>query len=257
MSDTVNDATQRASLKMSIAGRPIEIEIDVPVGPSKPRHLVPLLQWLTNEVVDIACEKVAAEGKAISCRAGCGACCRQLVPASQAEAYRLSELVEQFPETRRSIVRERFAKAEQRLAEAGMLEKLAEPAELDEEALHSLGIEYFRLDIACPFLEDESCSIHPDRPLACREYLVSSPAENCRHPAAGTIERVELPLKISGCLARLERGIKPGLVPWVPLALAPKWVNEHPEPPANQAGPKLMQELVNQIAGRPTPADEH
>jgi Fe-S-cluster containining protein len=34
----------------------------------------------------------------------------------------------------------------------------------------------------CPFLEDESCSIHPDRPLVCREYLVTSPAELCAGP---------------------------------------------------------------------------
>ena len=45
-----------------------------------------------------------------------------------------------------------------------------------------LAYEYFKHGIACPFLEDESCSIHPDRPMACREYLVSSPAENCRAP---------------------------------------------------------------------------
>ncbi|HEY5241787.1 MAG TPA: YkgJ family cysteine cluster protein [Polyangiaceae bacterium] len=28
--------------------------------------------------------------------------------------------------------------------------------------------------VSCPFLEEESCSIHPDRPPICREYLVTS-----------------------------------------------------------------------------------
>ncbi len=44
---------------------------------------------------------------------------------------------------------------------------------------------YFHLGIACPFLEDESCSIHADRPISCREYLVTSPAVNCADPKPG------------------------------------------------------------------------
>ena len=38
-----------------------------------------------------------------------------------------------------------------------------------------LGREYFQLGIPCPFLEEESCSIYHDRPITCREYLVTSP----------------------------------------------------------------------------------
>ena len=60
---------------------------------------------------------------------------------------------------------------------------------------------YFRLGIACPFLESESCSIHRDRPLVCREYLVSSPSEHCADPVRGTIERVPLAGGLSRRLA--------------------------------------------------------
>lgn len=242
-----------AELKMSIAGRSIEAKVEVPEGPARPRQLLPLLQSLTNAVVDIASDVVAEQGKQISCRAGCGACCRQLVPISQAEAYRLTELLGQFPEPRKNIIHERFAHAQQRLADAGMLDKLTEPSDLAEDTLHPLAMEYFRLGIACPFLEQESCSIHLDRPLACREYMVTSPAENCRQPTAATIERVEVPLKISGALARVERGSRQGLVPWVPLALVPQWVSQHPEPPPDRIGPDIMQAIVNEFGGRDTP----
>ena len=250
MSETVNDgATRSASLKMSIAGWPIEMQIDVPVGPTKPRQLMPLLQWLTNEVVDIACDQVAAEGKTISCRAGCGACCRQLVPISQAEAYRIAELVERLPEPRRSEIRRRFEEVHDRLAAAGLLERLTEPATMEEGTLHTTGMDYFRLGLACPFLEDESCSIHPDRPLSCREYLVTSPAEHCRQPTAKTVEKVTLPVKISSALLRLERGEREGVVPWVPLSLAPQWAEQHPEPPPRHSGPELMEEVFSRIRG--------
>lgn len=250
MSDTVNDGvTRSASLKMSIAGRPIEMQLDVPLGPTKPRQLVPLLQWLTNEVVDIACEQLTAEGKAISCRAGCGACCRQLVPISQAEAYRIAELVERLPEPRRGEIRRRFEAVRERLAAAGLLERLGDPLTANEGGWHETGMDYFRLGIPCPFLEDESCSIHPDRPLSCREYLVTSPAEHCRQPTAQTVEKVALPVKISGALLRLERGEREGLVPWVPLSMAPQWVEQHPEPPPRHSGPELMDEVFSRIRG--------
>lgn len=250
MSETVNNgATRSASLKMSIAGRPIEIQIDVPMGPTKPRQLMPLLQWLTNEVVDIACDQVAAEGKTISCRAGCGACCRQLVPISQAEAYRIAELVERLPEPRRGEIRRRFEEVHDRLAAAGLLERLTEPATMEEGTLHTTGMDYFRLGLACPFLEDESCSIHPDRPLSCREYLVTSPAEHCRQPTAQTVVKVTLPVKISSALLRLERGEREGVVPWVPLSLAPQWAEQHPEPPPRHSGPELMEEVFSRIRG--------
>jgi len=242
-------ATRSASLKMSIAGRPIEMEVQVPEGPAKPRQLLPLLQWLTNEVVDVACGQVAGEGKAISCRAGCGACCRQLVPVAPAEAYRLADLVERLPEPRRGEVRRRFHEAERRLAAAGLLERLAEPKSLPEDSLHATGMEYFRLGIPCPFLEDESCSIHPDRPLSCREYLVTSPAEHCRRPTANTVEKVTLPIKISSSLLRLERGADEGLVPWAPLSLAPRWVENHPEPPPRHIGRELLDEVFSRIRG--------
>lgn len=243
-------SSRSATLKMSIAGRSLEAQVQVPEGPARPRQLLPLLQSLTDAIVDISSDLVAQQGKKISCRAGCGACCRQLVPISQAEAYRLADLVEQLPEPRRMEVRRRFADVAQRLGAAGMLQKLCEPNNVPEDALQPIGMDYFRLGIPCPFLEDESCSIHPDRPLACREYLVTSPAEQCQQPSARAIDRVDLPMKVSGALLRLERGRSQGLVPWVPLAIAPQWAHDHPELPPKQTGPELINEVIHQMSGR-------
>jgi Fe-S-cluster containining protein len=64
---------------------------------------------------------------------------------------------------------------------------------------------YFYEGIPCPFLEDESCSIHPNRPIVCREYLVTSPAANCAKPSAETVTLVKLPIKPSKTVGRLGR----------------------------------------------------
>jgi len=71
--------------------------------------MLPVVYGLTNLVVNIAEEAVEQAGKHISCRAGCGAGCRQIVPISESEAHHVKRLVDDLPEPRRTIVRERFA----------------------------------------------------------------------------------------------------------------------------------------------------
>jgi Fe-S-cluster containining protein len=235
---------------MSIAGRPIEMEVEVPEGPTQPRQLLPLLQWLADEVGDIAAAQVAQQGKTISCRAGCGACCRQLVPISQAEAYRIADLVERLPEPRRTEVRGRFRATAERLAAAGLLDQLVD---LPDDPFHAIWTEYFRLGIPCPFLEEESCSIHPDRPLVCREYLVMSPAENCRQAAGAKIDLVLPPIKVAYALLQLERGAADSPGTGVPLSLAPQWAASHREPPPRQTGPELLNEVFQYITERESP----
>src|SRR5262249_50959750 len=146
----------------------------------------------------------------------------------------IRRIVAELPEPRRSEVTARFAAARQRLAESGMLERLERRDEWAEGASREVGLEYFRLGIACPFLEEESCSIHPERPVACREYLVTSPAEECARPSPEGVRMVKMPMKVWTALARFDpvpAGAR--MIRWVPLILALDWADAHPdEPPA-------------------------
>ena len=94
----------------------------------------------------------------------------------------IAELVESLPEPRRSQVKARFEDAAKRLAEAGLLEKLRQPERWYREGYREFGLEYFRQGIPCPFLEDEACSIYPDRPVTCREFLVTYAREKLSEP---------------------------------------------------------------------------
>ena len=78
-----------------------------PLAPGRPATAqdapVPSTQLRVDEppvgtVVGVAVEDAVAEGETISCKKGCGACCRQLVPISQVEARRIRDLVEAMPE---------------------------------------------------------------------------------------------------------------------------------------------------------------
>ena len=107
------------------------------------------------------------------------------------------------------------------------------------------------LGIACPFLEDESCSIYEERPITCREYLVTSPPEYCARVGSEGVRRVRLPLRVFNAVARWQ--VPPQehfLERWVPLILAPEWADEHPETESARPGPELLTQLFGKLTGK-------
>jgi Fe-S-cluster containining protein len=239
-----------ATAELSISGRSLQIRMSVPAEPARPVKFLPLFQSLTDAVVGIATEDAEKEGLTVSCTKGCGACCRQLVPISVTEARRLRELIDEMPEPRRSTIRKRFESARERLEQAALLEKLLDPERISKDDARMLGLEYFYLGIACPFLEEESCSIHENRPIACREYLVTSHAENCSKPTAETVRCVNLPGKVSAAVRSLDTGSSRNPAFWVPLLLAPGWAEANPDDAPPRPGVEIVRELFGRLSGK-------
>jgi Fe-S-cluster containining protein len=242
------------TVKFAIAGDEVEAEIEAPTGPTSARQMLPFFRAVAEAIVDRGVRHVVAEGKAVSCRAGCGACCRQLVPIAPPEAHVIADLVEEMPEPRRATIRERFAAARARLGETPLLAMLEDPGTFADGDLQRLGLDYFALGIACPFLEDESCSIYPERPIACREYLVTSPAEDCARPSAESISMVPMPGQASSAVSRLDEAPGERFIPWVPLILAPSWSRSNPEDPPKLMAPELLRRFFSRLAEPAQPA---
>ena len=214
-------ARASVALSLRVSGEVLDAALEVPAGPARIDDLLPALQALTDALVAVATKQAQADGRRVSCRAGCGACCRQLVPVSEVEARRLAELVRALPDPERAIVEDRFARALEAMAAGGLLDRLrASDTPMDRDERRRVGLEYFARGVACPFLVDESCSIHRDRPLSCREYLVTSPAERCARPAPGTIDQVPMPTQLSRALMGTGDDGAAHPVRWRPLVLA-------------------------------------
>jgi Fe-S-cluster containining protein len=224
--------------------------VSVPAGPTRLDELMPLLQILSDHVVGAAEQEAEQRGQCISCQKGCGACCRQLVPVSPVEARHVARLVAAMPEPRQSQIRTRFAVARDKLEGSGLWQQLDERNEWPEDGVSEIGMAYFRQGIPCPFLEDESCSIHLDRPMTCREYLVTSPAENCSNPTPAGIEWLPLDAKVWVAAARCEAASETvRFVNWVPLIQALDWAQEHPEPEPTKSGPELLRQVLENLGG--------
>jgi Fe-S-cluster containining protein len=228
-----DSGTSTATLRLSVGGLRIAHPITVPNAPVPAAEIVPALQGLVNEVV-----AAAEAGKAISCRKGCGACCRQLVPVSRTEGERLLALVENMPAVRRDVLRQRFAAAAEKIEAAGL-------ARREGRADRDLSVAYFSLGVACPFLEDESCSIHPERPLVCREYLVTSPAELCAGPRQEGVTPVAVP-KVSMAARKLQDEDDD----WFPLAMLLAWGRRPPKGGKKRTGPEWVKRFLKGLAAR-------
>jgi Fe-S-cluster containining protein len=248
-----DDANSSVSAQIKLTGPSwdLEFRLTVPAGPTTLKELLPIVQTLSDAVVNATVKEVEQLGAKISCSKGCGACCRQLVPIAEVEARRLAELVQSLPEPRQSQVRARFADALSQLDKAGLLDKLHDPQRWYREGYVPFGMTYFRLGIACPFLEDEACSIHPDRPVTCREFLVTTPSIHCQNPSAETVKSVRLPLRSGKALAEFEViECTPKLVRWVPLVLALEWGATHPDPHAERTGLEVFGQFMQNLTGK-------
>ena len=241
------------TVELSVAGRRVKLEVPAPIAPVRTVQLLPIFQTLADAFVDMSVKSAEEKGAKISCRKGCGACCRQLVPISVPEARRIRALVDQMPEPRRSNVLARFEAARTSLEEAGLLDRLMEPQNVSDDQANPLGLEYFSKGIPCPFLEAESCSIHADRPIPCREYLVTTPAENCARPTAETVSCVNVALKASKALLRMSATPGQGSHNWVPLILALSWAQAHPEDDAPRPGTEILHDFFVHLTGKRLP----
>jgi len=213
------------------------VEFDTPLGPIKGRvcinegsmalyELVPMAYELTNILVKRAKMKKERAGRQISCKAGCGSCCSQMVPLSPPEAFHLMNILDSVPHAQRSILFKELDRIAGQLKDKKMIEGLLDPEYHDEPVL-KIAKQYFYLNMPCPFLREGSCFIYPNRPIACREYNVTSPPAWCSDPYSHEIEKVPMPIPFSAPLARLTAkltGIKPRLIP---LTLVPFWASQN------------------------------
>ena len=239
------EPTVAGRVRLRIAGEIVEIEVAAPAGPTSLEALLPVFRGLADKAVGIGLARAEARGERLSCQAGCGACCRQAVPIAECEARAIAELVEAMPEPRRAEVRARFAETLQRLEALGLLEQ-AHAAARGEVDYKEFGVDYFLSGVPCPFLEAEACSIHADRPLICREYLVSSAPEVCAFPVRERLKPIPIPGQPSRALFQVGREHTPG--GWVLLAEALDWASGHPASPPAQTGPQLVEAVFGQYA---------
>jgi len=184
----------------------------------------------SSTVAEIGARNIARLGRQVSCSKGCGACCRQVTPLAPPEAFMIAEWVESLAAKPRTRLQNRFAEATKQLESSGLLPELArlqKASSLSEETMRDISQEYFKQQIPCPFLANESCSIYAMRPSRCREYLVTSSPIHCQNPYEQQVERLPISIRLSEALARLWAEATQTPLQLIPLSLALEWSSQN------------------------------
>ncbi len=176
---------------------------------------------LCNGVVALASKMAAESGKKISCKAGCGACCRQLVPVSAPEAFFIARQALSFGDRQTLLFKQRFSDLRSRLIDTGLWTVLENMHGAEDQL--SVAAQYWDEKLACPFLFNESCGIHAQRPCACGEYNVTSEAEFCARPLAEDVKRITIHRKVTTALAKTTASLVSAPPMLIPLSMVPYW----------------------------------
>ena len=223
-------------------------------------HLTDLVapaRALTDEIVSLTIDHVLDEGKRVSCRKHCDACCRYLVPVCLPEALQVSEEISRLTGDRRRKVLRSFESAARTIARTDPPE-LPECGEGDDEeacnATAAAGLWYARLDLPCPYLRSGLCRFYEARPLACREHFATCPPSQCSRDDQIDDQKIAPPVSVLEALADLTSQVEGLDAKSVMFPLAPIWAHENRHL-ANKTwdGRELLESLVSLLerqAGR-------
>jgi len=216
------------AVEMGTSNGVIKGRVKVDTGPTRLSDLVPTAHELTSVLAARATRAEEKEGRAVTCARGCAACCRQMVPLSAPEAFHMADMIADLPTVSQAAVVARFAAIRKRLDAENMVDGMLD-MQVGSDPHRALNVKYFQMKIACPFLVSEACSIYAERPVACRDYLVTSPPHWCLDVFGHGVAKVEMPIPMSAHLAWLTADLTGDPPQLIPLVLAPTWAAEHSE----------------------------
>ena len=245
-------AAEHFEISLQTPSGEISTAVGVPAGFVPITAILPLMRSLGGEAQVLEQRRLLEAGQRISCEKGCAACCRMLVPISVPEAFALTNAIDQLDQNERNRLLAKLDLAQQQLARAGILKQLSSLADssepLNDEAIEPLNRAYYALRMPCPFLDNETCSIYADRPAACRELAVTSPATECQEMTKQTVQPVPVAVRLSTALSLLWADLTGTAPRLIPLPLAVDWARRHKEEQTNQwAGTELFEKAMDKI----------
>lgn len=244
--------TERFEVTLNTPAGRLTTALDVPTEFIPITAVVPIARRLSEEAGHLEEYQARERGQTISCRMGCAACCRMLVPVSPPEAFALRHYIEQLPAERRIRVTERLAESRMTLEAHGLWDRLWAIADADkavsDEELDPLNRAYYALRHPCPFLENEICGIYEARPAACRELQVTSPAEYCADLVNNPVVALPVSMRIGTILGLLWASVTGTSPRLVPLPVALDWAGKHNGPAGRTwPGSQLIDELLDKM----------
>jgi len=215
------DGSKIIGLELDIFGRRLDFYIAA-LGDARLADIVPAARVICDKITGTATEQIRVQGASIPCHKACPACCSYLVSLSVPEVlcfgqeifhkqkYQLNTLRTYLHAARR-IIRHR---------PPNHVPESSSGSSNNPSELNALANWYAGLNLTCPFLHNNQCTIYEQRPFVCREHFVTGSADGCRRNS-GEAQVIEMPVQMGNVLCRLsEKLCDTSDAVMMPLALA-------------------------------------
>ncbi|NQV35118.1 MAG: YkgJ family cysteine cluster protein [Phycisphaeraceae bacterium] len=207
--------------------------------------LVPLARALCDAMVSEVIDHSRMHGKKPVCGKKCSACCSYLVPLSIPETILLYEEIRSMPSEESGEFWDNSLSVATHLLEDGSSDSPEHESSLPEVAKW-----YSDKQVSCPFLKNDLCAIYDKRPLACREYMVTTPASGCRPGNMDPVEKVGLPYSLVEAVGEVAAQLEGTPVEAIMLPLILPWIQENRERAQRKwSAQKMAQCLLNVLGG--------
>ena len=227
-----NHQMDLVELELDISGKLLHIRIGAENKAAKLSDMVPLARLVSAKIISTIEEPLINSGDTITCHAKCSHCCRYLIPLTIPEAMQLTEVVTTMAEWERRFVDESTLLTARCLLELTPKQSLEKITNAEIETgfkLKDISDWYGRMNLPCPFLLNNLCTIYEQRPIACREHLAISPASHCKVNSTNQPQLLQMPLSVLEALAQLTNELEGTTPEAIILPFALVWCRENPE----------------------------
>lgn len=198
----------------------VHLCITVEDGQATLADIVPLARAITDRLCAVALDILSENGQCVSCQKGCHACCNYLVPLSFSEVFQLRKELSAEHANYRNTILHRCIDSTRKILESGFTKKLQCSSTNNFYELSRLNEWYAELNISCPFLQDGSCTMYEQRPLACREHSAIGNPDICKSTPEYNPEVVPASVSILEALGQLNAELNGSNIEAVILPLA-------------------------------------
>lgn len=224
------EAVEIIGCDVPVAGETLRLNLAATAGDVTLADIVPAARQLCDAITARTVERAVAEKYNIPCGRGCSACCRRyLVPVTACEAFALTGRILAAAPARSRRMQRRLLLAARRIMEHRP-PKLSfdESGGCNEADLTATSRWYEQIDVSCPFLEGDCCSIYSARPVACRQHFIHGSAAGCMGHSDDA-ERLPMPVQMADVLGLVAAQLESAEVEAVPLPLMAAWCDVNAE----------------------------
>lgn len=221
---------QPINFELKLFGQRVCLQLDVPDVAFSLSDIVPMASAISDRITQAVIDKFQSDGTQISCEKGCSACCSYLVPLSIPEVFWLEEIILAKGKSKsRQLMRSCLLAArsilKQKPPEIFSSEAVNRPEQRTVD-ISAVANWYSNLKVNCPFLLNGTCMIYEQRPLVCREHLVTVLPRLCKEKN-GLARALDMPVRVSTALSRLTGELEGKDTEAVLLPLIPVWCGEN------------------------------